>query len=593
MSALSHLSSRLSRTIGPRRARLTNGAVLVLVLAFTQAACGNIGMGPATQVWSQGGMESIGPEEVSSSLFGTYLAGRMAQSGADTGAAADYYVRAFEAEPGNVTLARRAYFYLLTEGRTDEAMRLAARTLELDPGSSVAPLVLAAGAVSGGDYAQALAHVHSLPQRGLNAFMVPLVQAWALTGQGQIDAALQALDALHMVQGQLDQLHDFHAALILDLAGRTDEALDAYVNTLEGEGPLSLRSVQAVASFLRRNGQEIEALDLIDSYRQQHPGSLLIEAAHAEFLATDPQVRPVASAADGLAEAFYGAASSILQAGSHDTAMAFVRLALLLRPDFAYAQMMTGDILMTLNRFTDAERAYAALPEDSPVALPVRLRQAEALERLGRLEEAEALLETAIEANVDLAELHIQLGDFKRRQEDWTGAIAAYRNAFARLEEIEPRHWTLYFSLGVALERTGQWPEAEHAFLRSLELEPDHPLALNYLGYSWLERGENRAAAREMIEKAVAQRPFDGYIVDSLGWTYYLEGDYQRAMEILEDAVELTPGDPTINDHLGDAYWRVGRPLQARFQWQRALSLNPDDAQREALERKLRDGLTD
>ena len=126
-----------------------------------------------------------------------------------------------------------------------------------------------------------------------------------------------------------------------------------------------------------------------------------------------------------------------------------------------------------------------------------------------------------------------------------------------------------------------------------MELRPDQPLVLNYLGYSWIEQGLHLERARKMIEKAVSLRPRDGYIVDSLGWVLYRLGDFEGAVKQLERAVELRPQDPVINDHLGDSYWRVGRKLEARFQWRRALTFEPEEKLVPTIERKLGEGLED
>ena len=138
----------------------------------------------------------------------------------------------------------------------------------------------------------------------------------------------------------------------------------------------------------------------------------------------------------------------------------------------------------------------------------------------------------------------------------------------------------------------GNGPKPRADFLRALELEPDQPLVLNYLGYTWVEQGRNLDEARTMIEKAVELRPDDGYIVDSLGWVAYRLGDLEEAVYQLELAVELVPGDPIINDHLGDAYWQVGRLNEARFQWRRVLTLEPEDELADQIRRKLADGLS-
>jgi Flp pilus assembly protein TadD len=154
-----------------------------------------------------------------------------------------------------------------------------------------------------------------------------------------------------------------------------------------------------------------------------------------------------------------------------------------------------------------------------------------------------------------------------------------------------PERWSLFYSRGIALERSGQWKRAEADLLHALELKPDQPLVLNYLGYSWIDRGENLERGLKMVEKAVELRPEDGYIVDSLGWAHYRLGDYPNAVQYLEKAIELVPEDPTINDHLGDAYWQNGRSIEARYQWRRALQFGPQEDEVKPIEAKLESGL--
>jgi Flp pilus assembly protein TadD len=116
---------------------------------------------------------------------------------------------------------------------------------------------------------------------------------------------------------------------------------------------------------------------------------------------------------------------------------------------------------------------------------------------------------------------------------------------------------------------------------------------LNYLGYSWIDKGLYLDRAQGMIEKAAKLRPNDGYIIDSLGWVHYRLGRFEAASRELERAVELRPEDPIINDHLGDAYWRVGRKREAAFQWNRSLTLNPEKELISEINRKLKNGLGD
>ena len=185
----------------------------------------------------------------------------------------------------------------------------------------------------------------------------------------------------------------------------------------------------------------------------------------------------------------------------------------------------------------------------------------------------------------------VSLGDLLRRHERWDGAIDAYTEAIKRVGNIEKRHWRMLYTRGIVLERAKRWEEAEKDFLKALEFEPEQPYVLNYLGYSWVDRGINLERAQDMIRTAVKRRPNDGYIIDSLGWVYYRIGNYKKAVLELERAVQIRPEDPVINDHLGDAYWRVGRKLEAQFQWTRSLSLKPNDEVAAEVRKKLKDGL--
>ncbi len=185
------------------------------------------------------------------------------------------------------------------------------------------------------------------------------------------------------------------------------------------------------------------------------------------------------------------------------------------------------------------------------------------------------------------------LGNILRSRKMYAEAVEQYNRAIALITKPEKRHWAFYYARGTSYERLKNWPPAETDLKMALELYPDQPLTLNYLGYSWVDQGKNLDEGMAMIERAVAIKPDDGYVVDSLGWAHYKRGNFKEAVRYLERAVELRPDDPVLNDHLGDAYWRVGREREARFQWDQALSLKPDPEDTEKIRRKLADGLVD
>ena len=233
------------------------------------------------------------------------------------------------------------------------------------------------------------------------------------------------------------------------------------------------------------------------------------------------------------------------------------------------------------------------MPPSSPLNEAADLQAALNLEEIGRGDEAVATLKKAIAESPQDIEPFMALGNLYRSRKDFQNAYEAYEKAIGLVSVPQPGHWNLFYSSGITLERLKRWPEAEARFKKALELSPDQPFVLNYLGYSWVDQNINLEEAFKMLQKAVEQRPNDGFIVDSLGWAYYRRGDYELAAKYLEKAVELRPSDSTINDHLGDAYWKVGRKLEAGFQWQHAKDLKPEPEDLEKIEQKLKSGLPD
>jgi Flp pilus assembly protein TadD len=263
-----------------------------------------------------------------------------------------------------------------------------------------------------------------------------------------------------------------------------------------------------------------------------------------------------------------------------------------LAPDDADMLLLVAELLEAQAQHDLATVTYAKIPSEDPAYVAAELGRADALIAAGRTEAGIEVLEQLARNHPDRADIWGALGDILRRQERFKESAVAYDKALATFTTEEPGQWVLYYTRGIAHERTKDWPAAEADFRKALELRPDQPAVLNYLGYSYLERKENYDEALAMIEKAVAERPDDGAIVDSLGWALYRLGRYEEAVGHLEKAVELMPVDPVVNDHLGDIYWAVGRTREAEFQWKRALSFEPDtEEEATRIRRKLEVGL--
>lgn len=523
--------------------------------------------------------------------FGAYLAGRHAQEERDYQAAALWYEAALRADPQSPELISRTFSMEADDGRFAEARPLAEQALNLDGSDAVADLVLMVDQIKAGDPAGALARAQALPDDGLHRYVAPLALAWTQMGVGNLAGADAALQGLDKFDG-FSPLKYFQLGLLYDFAGNGSKAEEYYKKTLDVTGQLNWRLTDAMANFYLRHGRPDQAAAIYKRFVKENPGSELAESVLAMKPAGTPPPPLIASARDGLAEALFDLASVVNRPETMDLALIYDRCALELRPHLAVAELLLADILSAEDEPKQSLAILTGIPANSPYAWSAQLRAAANLETLDRIDEAVAQLQAMAAKAPDRASAEIQLGDLLRGQKRFAEAATAYSEAIRRLKAADmPPHWSLYYSRGIAYERSGQWNLAEADLEHALELKPDQPLVLNYLGYSWIDRGENLKRGLKMIEQAVTLRPEDGYIVDSLGWAHYRLGDYASAVEYLEKAVELVPEDPTINDHLGDAYWKTGRLVEARYQWRQALQFKPDKEDVKPIEAKLGGGL--
>ncbi|RAU23206.1 hypothetical protein CU669_03340 [Paramagnetospirillum kuznetsovii] len=519
--------------------------------------------------------------------LGAYLAGRFAQSHGDTRAAADYFTTASRRDPDNLDLQQRAFTLLVAEGRLDEAAVMAERLLIIDGEAALPSMMMGARDGRDGRFAAAEKRFAILPKKGINGFLGPLLTAWAKAGQGDFDGGL-ALLAPREETSSFAPIYEFHAGLMAEQAGRPDLAEGHYKAALAAQ--TSVRTVEAVGTFYQRAGRMDAAAELYQRYLKEHGDRSLLDARRLLAAGAGPPAT-VATAADGLAEAMFDTASLVRQGNAHDLALVFSRLALALRPDFPMAQILVADTLGHQKRLAEANEVYRAIPVSAQVSGFARLRLAVNLDEMGEVDRAIAELKSLAAATPDNHDALMALGDVQRRHKRFAEAADTYDLALVKAGgSADSRNWGLFYARGIALERSHQWPKAEKDFLEALRLKPDQPDVLNYLGYTWVDQGINLEKGRKLIERAVELRPNDGAIVDSLGWALYRMGEFQASVRYLERAAELKAEDPTINEHLGDALWQVGRYDEARFQWKRAMSLDPEPEQIDPLKAKISTG---
>lgn len=565
-----------------RKQRRWHGAIAVLAVMML-GGCASSGAGADGAAGGRG----LGD---AGSASGSYLAARHAERIRDIPAAARYMDRLIEEDFANLELLNRGHYLMVADGRVAEAAAVARRILELQPAATLPTLTLVAADAKAGRFAAAEKQMQALPATGANRVLTPLLSAWLVAAQGDAERALTVLRPLAEVSG-MKAFHDLHAGMIAELGGRRAEAEQSYRAVLTAQENLSLRVVEIAGRYFERTGDRGEASALYRRYLEQNPDSAMMGQALKRIGAGQTPEPLIRSGADGLAEAFYNLALVLRQDTDGQAALFYARLALDLRPTLSAALILLGESLEAQGRREEAIAAYGKVPTDEALSYVARLRIASNLNAMDRPDEAADHLSALADEYPDQIEPLVTLGNLLRVRERFGAAVGAYDRAIDRLKLPDKRHWSLFYARGIALERSKQWSRAEGDFIKALDLQPEQPDVLNYLAYSWVEQGVNFERARAMLERAVALRPNNGFIVDSLGWVLYRKGLYDEATPLLERAVELQPEDPVILDHLGDAYWRVGRLSEARFQWQRSLANKPEAELKRQLDEKLVRGL--
>lgn len=512
---------------------------------------------------------------------GPYLAGQFAQRRHDWSNAAGFMQKALDAHPDNPQLLNRTMILLMGSGKTDEALDIARRLKTQDGKSSLTSLFLAIEAFKAKNYEQAALLIEDMSEGSLTDFMLPLLQGWTAAAKGELKT-----DGLNQ-----NHIHLYHSVLIADYLNRSDRA-EAFLQNALSVKEISLQDLEKIGDAYVHIGKTETAQEIyekiVDKWPENRP---LIQKL--EMLKQDKPVsafEPVRAPEEGVADALYDMARLLYQEYSDDSARVFAHLALYLDPALTDAHLLLGYITARNERYEEAIAYYQNIEDDHDKYVQARRMAADMLADANHIDEALAVLEGLVNEKGDLEAL-IQIGDIYRQNKEFKKAVSAYNRAAENFDAAIPKeYWQIHYVRGMSYERLGQWNKAEADLKAALAHRPNHPLILNYLGYAWADQGINLEESLNLIRKASALEPADGYIMDSLGWVLYRMGRYEEAVAPLERAAGLLPYDPVINDHLGDAYWKAGRKLEARFQWLRAKNHSDDQTLIQSIETKLENG---
>jgi tetratricopeptide (TPR) repeat protein len=559
--------------------QVAGALVLAATVSFTLNACA---ADQQAKLPTAPNFASAEPAPAANTLSGSYLAGRFAQRQQDWDAAQNYMNEVTKFDEGNELLEQRAFLLSMGAMQYSRARELAQKIAQDPENIELASIYLACDALAREDYKGALGYIEKLPEDGFGQYTKPLLTAWAKVGAGDSRGAVAVLSDKADAE---DPTFNIHAALIAELAGDKKTAGKHYREAMANG--LTLHTAVLAANFFQRDNQPEISKAIYDNLGKLYPFSPFINAVKP----ANETPRNITRAADGAAVALFDLATLLYERRAYDSAQIYGAMVLLLAPKAPFAMMMMGDIAALHGNYRKAVDDYDTIAKNQPLYWLSRVRVSEVMEISHNLPQAIAMLEDLSKNKETKLEALVSLGDLHRRHEDFASALKAYDAALATIDKPTEEHWPLIYARGMARERMNDWAGAEKDLLQALAFQPDNPMILNFIGYSWADKGMHMDKALDYIRRAVAQRPDDGYIVDSLGWALYRAGNYKESIEWLERAVSIVPDDSTILDHLGDAYWQSGRKNEAKFKWQRAHELSRDTAFRATVENKITRGI--
>ena len=525
-----------------------------------------------------------------SDASGPYLAAQSAMRANDFGFATQYQSRVLTIDRDNAAATRDLLFSYVALGRLQDAIPVANLYSERGADDFVTNLIVLLGQIEDEDFAGLSKTLENEGNFSLNPFIREVLTAWTEHGLGNVQEAQRIIDDILGRPG-FETFAAFHRAMMHLADGKNADALQGLGGFENTSGILTNRALLIKTALLQQMGQSDHARAFFNANF-----SVNSSPESAAILRNLDNNEPIVSGlprtvSQAMSEIFFTLALFIQEQVDPSATLVYARIAEALNPQSAEVKLFVAGVLEELDQYKLALNVYEKVGAEDPKYYTTQISKARAMRRSQRVDDGIDVLNDLAAAYPDVPVAHATLGDFLSRQDRYDEALTAYNAAISMYKAQNNVRWQLYYARGIVHERLKIWPNADQDFRSALALNPDQASVLNYLGYSLIERGEKLDEAMEMITKAVEIEPNSGYIVDSLGWGKFRLGQYEEAVPDLERAAELMATDPIVNDHLGDAYWAVGRKNEARFQWRRALSFNPEEVEETRIKRKLQVGL--
>jgi tetratricopeptide (TPR) repeat protein len=538
------------------------------------------------------------PLAVNPSKSGQFLAARQALFNRDNAAAGFYFDQALPKGSTNLMLQEQSFLSHYKSGNLSRAAEIAVELEQLGSKLSLATEPALSTAVLSRDWQAVIALSDKIGQTDNGYIFSAGLRSLAFVGLGEPETALREQQRMlnFIVDTQLDvprEILTLQKAYLAEITGNTAEAVSLYESVSLHNKDASY-AVLAVATGLWRLG----AYESAEAKLIQYQGDDLASKRLIYLLKTNQTelIRKL-----DLRQLIAKFIFEVNWFGRLSVGQGFIlpriHLALSIWPELELARLILAQTYFEQPDYSRASVHLGQISSTSPYFNQAAMLK---MEIAHQVEQAEAAFTVAENALAKLAFTETEAifahdkalilqyaGTIARRNERYERAIKYYEKSMALGRKTN----FIYRNLGISYERAGQFKQAEDALVKALKLNPDDAVTLNYIGYWWVDENRRIEEAFDLIKKAVKLQPASGYFADSLGWAYFRQNKFDKAVQWLEKAIQLTPTDPLIADHLGDAYWKVGRVLEAHYKWKQALDMGIEDKYATIIEKKIAYGM--
>ena len=524
---------------------------------------------------------------------GSYIAGQFAEKEGDFKNASYYYVDLISRGETEREIIKRSIIYSALAGNFEVATAISRKVDDLQLNYPIANLIIFAETIKNREKGKILAAFEQYKNFFPSIFQ-NVSEFWILIINNEKDKAFRLINSLSINNEVQMQIINYNQLLAYVYFNEYEQAKTLYESIDFSDFLFDSESALALLEFFKKNKDDKVFQSVLKKLRLASDNSYYILALKDELSGSKATKSLRISPYKQIAEVFFRWSQSVQLEGKNSINKPFyLSLANYADPTSSFLKFKAATVLFDTENYELSKEILDNFPKDDLFYMDSIVEKTYAIEQLSSDELALEYIEKFIDSGIKNSRLLKTYGSLQRSQRLYKEAINSYTVAIeaAKIEQYTEAIWPILFLRGISFERSKNWDLAEEDFISALELSPDQPQILNYMGYSLLERKEKLDQAMRMILLAAEKAPDSYHIIDSLGWAHYKMGDFEKALLYLERAMELESTDPIVNDHLGDVLWMLGRKREAKFQWKKSLALEPEPVDQKKTQDKLEFGL--